>query len=125
MAVALQAVDGIALKLMVNAWAAETTEKSAVFQATFAVRQVEIGLASVLSLVFGVTVTVYGTAMWSGNLYPKWLTGIAVLGGVPTVVAGVILAHSGFSSLYMSVSMPASSVLLVWMVAVGVLLWRG
>ncbi len=123
-AAALQAVDGIALKLMVDAWAAETSEKNALFQATFGVRQVEIGLASVMSLLFGATATLYGTAMWSRNLYPKWIAGLAVLGGAPTVLAGVIMAHSGFSSLAMLVSMPSSSVLLVWMLAVGVLLWR-
>ena len=122
-AAALQAVDGIALKLMVDAWAAAPSD--ALFQATFAVRQVEIGLASVLGMVFGVTITVYGAAMWSRDLYPKWVAGIAVLGGIPTVLAGVIIAYSGFSSLAMSVNMPASCVLFVWMVAVGVLLWRG
>ena len=123
-AAALQAVDGIALKLMVDAWAAETSEKNALFQATFGVRQVEIGLASIMSLLFGATAILYGTAMWSRNPYPKWVAGLAVLGGAPTVLAGVIMAHSGFSSLAMLVSMPSSSVLLVWMFAVGVLLWR-
>lgn len=123
-AAALQAVDGIALKLMVDAWAAETSEKNAPFQATFGVRQVEIGLAGVMSLLFGATATLYGTAMWSRNLYPKWVAGLAVLGGAPTVLAGIIMAHSGFSSLAMLVSIPSSSVLLVWMFAVGVLLWR-
>ena len=123
-AAALQAVDGIALKLMVDAWAAESSENNALFQATVAVRQVEIGLASVFSLLFGVTITVYGTAMWSRNQYPKWVSGIAVLGGVATVLAGIVMAYSGFSSLAMLVSMPAGGVLTVWMVALGVLLWR-
>src|SRR5439155_16789672 len=46
-AVALQAVDGIALKLMVDAWtAAPAAQKEGVFHAAFAVRQIEIGLAS-------------------------------------------------------------------------------
>ena len=123
-AAALQAVDGIALKSMVDAWAAEAPKKNALFQATFGVRQVEIGLASIMSLLFGATATLNVTAMWSRNLYPKWVAGLAMLGGAPTVLAGVIMAHSGFSSLAMLVSMPSSSVLLVWMLAVGVLLWR-
>ncbi len=123
-AAALQAVDGIALKLMVDAWAAGPAEENSLFQATLAVRQVEIGLASVLSLLFGVTVAVYGAAMWSRNLYPKWVAGIAVLGGVSMALAGVSMAYTGFSSLAMLVSLASGSVLLVWMVAVGVLLWR-
>jgi hypothetical protein len=41
MAAAVQAVDGIALKAMVDTWAiAPTTQKEAAFYATFAVRQV-------------------------------------------------------------------------------------
>ena len=62
--------------------------------------------------------------MWSRNQYPKWVAGIAVLGGVATVLAGIVMAYSGFSSLAMLVSMPSGGLLLVWMVAVGVLLWR-
>jgi hypothetical protein len=50
-ATALQAVDGVALKHMVDAWAAApAAQKEGVFHAAFAVRQVEIGLASLLSL---------------------------------------------------------------------------
>ena len=46
LAAALQAVDGIALKSMVDAWAAApASEKRVVFHAAFAVRQLEIGLA--------------------------------------------------------------------------------
>src|SRR5690348_2359063 len=52
LAAALQAVDGVALKAMVENWAA-ATQKGSAFQSAFAVRQVEIGLASMLSLVLG------------------------------------------------------------------------
>ena len=54
--------------------------------------------------------------MWSRNQYPKWVAGIAVLGGVATVLAGIVMAYSGFSSLAMLVSMPSGGLLLVWMV---------
>src|SRR4051794_12897716 len=55
-AAALQAVDGVALKAMVDSWAAApAAEKPAAFSAAFAVRQVEIGLASLLSILFGAT----------------------------------------------------------------------
>ena len=64
MAAALQAVDGIALKVMVDSWAAAAEpEKLALFQATFAVRQIEVGLASISSLLFGLTVLAYGIAL--------------------------------------------------------------
>ena len=72
----LQAVDGIALKVMVEAWAvAPASQKEAAFHAAFAVRRVEIGLASTLSFLFGLTVTVYGVALLVDHTYPKWMGG--------------------------------------------------
>lgn len=59
----LQGVDGIALKVMVDAWAvAPAAQKEIAFHAAFAVRQVEIGLATMASLMFGITATVNGLA---------------------------------------------------------------
>ena len=46
------------------------------------------------------------------------------MGGVPTVVAGVVMAYTGFSGLAMAITMPASSLLLVWMLTLGVFMWR-
>ena len=91
---------------------------------TGAVRQVEVGLASLVSLVLGLTVTLYGAALLADHTYPKWIGGLAVIGGVPTAVAGVVMAYTGFSGLAMAINMPASSVLLVWMLALGVCMWR-
>jgi hypothetical protein len=70
----LQAVDGIALKATVDAWAAaQAAQKEAAFYAAFAVRQVEIGLASMTSLLFGFTVSAYGIALLADHTYPKWV----------------------------------------------------
>ena len=64
LAAALQAVDGIALKNMVDAWAAApASQKGEVFHAAFAVRQVEVGLASMSILSFGLTATLDGVAL--------------------------------------------------------------
>ena len=124
-AAVLQSVDGIALKVMVDAWAvAPASQKEGAFHAAFAVRQVEIGLASMLSLLFGLTVTVYGVALLVDHTYPKWVGGLAIVGGVPTTVAAVVMAYTGFSRLAMAINMSASSILLVWMLTLGVLMWR-
>lgn len=121
----LQAVDGIALKIMVEAWAAApASQKEAAFHAAVAVRRVEIGLASTLGVLFGLTVTVYGVALLVDHTYPKWMGGLAIVGGVPITVAGVVMAYTGFSRLAMAINMPASSILLVWMLILGVLMWR-
>jgi len=124
-AAALQAVDGIALKVMVDAWAgAPELQKEMVFHAAFAVRQVEIGLASMLSLMYGLTATVYGGALLVDGGYPKWVGGLAVIGGVPTALAGLLMAYTGFSGLAMAVNMPANSVLVLWTLTLGVCMWR-
>ncbi|MBU6361564.1 MAG: hypothetical protein KGS46_16245, partial [Chloroflexi bacterium] len=60
----LQAVDGIAIKAMSGYWAnAALSDKAALFAASLGVRQIEIGLASMLSLFSGVTVLLYGAGM--------------------------------------------------------------
>jgi hypothetical protein len=102
-AAALQAVDGVALKAMVNTWAAAPEqEKAGLFHAALAVRQIEIGLASMTSLLFGLTTSLFGTALlidrrfprWLGGLAiaGRWLGGLAIAGGVPTAIAGVVVA---------------------------------
>lgn len=119
---ALQAVDGVALKAMVDAWAdAPDGAKSQLFYAAFAVRQVEIGLASMLSLVMGTTVTLYGIALRVDPRFGNRLGWAAVAGGLPTAAAGVVMACTGFSDATMILNMPANAFLLLWMLA---LAWR-
>lgn len=124
-AAALQAVDGVALKAMVDSWAAaQGREKEVLFQASFAVRQIEVGLASMTSLFFGLTVLVYGLALLRDSRLPKWLGFLAIAGGAPTAIAGIMIAYSGFSESEMAISMPSSSLLLFWMIALGVWMWK-
>jgi hypothetical protein len=121
----LQAVDGIALKRLVDIWAAApAAQKEAAFHAAFAVRQVEVGLASLLSILLGATVCVYGLSLLADHTYPRWVGALAVAGGLPTMVAGLVMAYTGFSARAMAISMPASGVLLAWLLALGVFLWR-
>lgn len=50
---------------------------------------------------------------------------LAIAGGVPTVVAGIAIAYTGFSGLAMAINMSAGSLLLGWMFALGIFMWRG
>jgi hypothetical protein len=124
-AATLQAVDGIALKSMVNTWSrAADSEKAMLFYATVAVRQIEIGLASMMGLLLGITVVIYGIALWIVPDFPNWLGLLAIFGGVATVVASIVMAYTGFSDQAMLINMPSSLLLLVWMVLVGIHVWR-
>jgi hypothetical protein len=109
----------------VDDWAAApAAQKEGAFHAAFAVRQIEIGLASMLSLSMGLTTTLYGGLLLVGRTYPHWLGVLAIVGGLPTMIAGIVIAHTGFSQLAMTINMPASSLLLVWMLMLGGCMWR-
>jgi hypothetical protein len=124
-AAALQAVDGVALKLMVDRWAAATGDARVLaYEAAFSVRQIEIGLASLLSVLSGLTLIVFGLAILLSARYPAWLGGIGLLGGLGTAAAGLAQAATGFSDLAMTLSMLAGSVILIWFVLAGLLMWR-
>ncbi|HXC51218.1 MAG TPA: hypothetical protein VN634_10070 [Candidatus Limnocylindrales bacterium] len=120
LAAALQAVDGIALKRMVDAWAgASEPSVFPLFAAAFAVRQIEVGLAAMLSIVLGSTTAIYGVAMHADSRFAPWIGWLAVFGGFTTACAGVVMAYTGFSDATMMINMPANFVLLLWMLAVG------
>ena len=122
---ALQAVDGIALKVTVDRWVQVATEaQSPLFETAFAVRQVEVGLASIFSLFSGLTAALYAGALWTGKEAPGWLGWLGMVGGAATMAAAVILAHTGFSDVFMAVSMPSAVLLLLWTALVGVFLLR-
>jgi Domain of unknown function (DUF4386) len=122
--VVLQAVDGIALKAMVDLWAAaQHPDKAVLFQAALSVRQIEIGLASITSVLLGLTVSVYGIACLVDRRWPKWSGLVGILSGGLTLLAGVVTALMGFSAVTMAVSMPSNILLLGWIVGVGAVMW--
>lgn len=124
-AAALQAVDGVALKVMVDRWVATTGEARVfAFEAAFAVRQIEIGLASLLSILSGLTLVVFAGAIALSARYPLWLGGMGLLGGLGLVATGAAQASTGFSDLAMTLSMLASSVFLIWAILVGIFMGR-
>jgi hypothetical protein len=85
---------------------------------------VEAGLASLLSVLFGLTIAAFGVALLLSRRFPRWLGWLGFVGGLGTVAAGITQAYTGFSALAMTLSIPASSVLLLWAIAVGVFMWR-
>jgi hypothetical protein len=122
---ALQAVDGVALKATVDAWsAAPPADKPAAFSAAYAVRQIEIGLASMLSFLFGATSAMFGLLLHGDGRYPRWIGGAAFAGGAGFAAGGFALAREGFSAVAMNIQMPASLMVVAWVVAVAAIHWR-
>jgi Domain of unknown function (DUF4386) len=124
-AAVLQAVDGIALKAMVDIWAGASPEqKQASYFAALAVRQVEIGAAAYAAILFGASIFLIACADIGGNRFERWFGWLGIAGGIGTIAAGVLMAFTGFSSAAQSVSMLFSLTIVVWMVGMGALVWR-
>jgi hypothetical protein len=124
-ATALQAVDGVALRVVVERWATASGDaRQLAFEAAFAVRQIEIGLASLFSLVSGLTLVVFALALVRSTRYPTWLGGLGLVGGLGLLAASTAQATTGFSGGAMTLSMAASAVLLLWIILVAVRMWR-
>ena len=125
LAAALQAVDGVALKLMVDRWSSAAPEtRAAAFEAAFSVRQIEIGLASLMEAFFGLTVILYGVAILLSSVAPRWLGVFAVPGGTAMLISSVVRAHTGFTDVGMAATMPSTLFLLLWCICVGLFLLR-
>jgi uncharacterized membrane protein len=79
----LQAVDGVALKWAVDAWAsAPADQEVAAFAAAQAVRWTEYSLQSFSNILLGLTVILYGLAIALSTAYPRWLGWVGAGSGV-------------------------------------------
>ena len=122
---ALQAVDGVALKFAVDRWSASAEgARAAAFEAAYALRQVEVGLASVMGALFGLTVLLHGMALMLSPVAPSWLGLFGALAGLATLISSIVQAHTGFSDVAMATTMPSSLLILVWSICVGIFLLR-
>jgi hypothetical protein len=119
----LQAVDGVALKWAVDAWASAPAEqKAAAFAAAEAVRWIEYALQSFANILLGLTLILYGLAIALGTVYPRWLGWIAAGSGVALVVHGLMVPYIGF---FDSIPRGVAQVLLfLWVFIMAFLMWR-
>jgi hypothetical protein len=81
-AAALQAVDGVALKVLVDRWAAASGDARALaFEGALAVRQIEIGLASLFSIVFALAVLAFSVSTFFSRRFANSLGTAGLIGG--------------------------------------------
>jgi hypothetical protein len=119
----LQAVDGVALKWAVDAWAgAPTDQQGAAFAAAQAMRWTEYSLQSYSNILLGLTLMLYALAIALGASYPRWLQWIAAGSGVAWIVHGVMVPYVGlFDSIPRLVAIVLTA---VWAFIMAVLMWR-
>ena len=96
----LQAVDGVALKRAVDAWAGAPADREAVaFAAAEAIRWTEIGMNALSFFLLGLSLLLYGLALASGaSSYPRWAGWVAVVAGAALMYHGAVVAYDGFVS---------------------------
>ena len=120
----LQAVDGIALKRAVDAWASAPAEQeTAAFAAAEAIRWTEIGMNSLSFFLSGLTLLLCGGAIALGTVYPRWAGWIALVSGAALMYHGaVVVSYEGFGP---SIANLVGLILLgVWTFIIAVLMWR-
>ncbi|HEY7063425.1 MAG TPA: hypothetical protein VII06_18245 [Chloroflexota bacterium] len=121
----LQAVDGVALKQAIDAWArAPAAERASTFANAEVVRWLEWGVRSYQRFMLGLTFLLVGIAIaWTGVL-PKPVGYLAVLVSLAYLVQGWLLGTSGFAAAA-SVPTPIGLVLeLGWAGWVAIIAWR-
>lgn len=121
------AVDGLALKVVADAWdSGPPEERYTFFRIGNSMAEIALALFSIWIIVFwGLTFVLYGLAVSLSDVYPKWLGWGASVVGTVGIVIGVVQAFNGPSTLVSNVLFGVVAVLLtVWLLVIGGLMWR-
>jgi hypothetical protein len=120
------AVDGVGLGILVRRLAAAGTDNNVLFEAAYAVRQVEAGLFALQWFMFGVAAAMYSAAFFRTRSAGRWFYGMAVLSAVSsigTLAFAVVQAQTGFTETSMAFQ-TGLYLGVLWIVAVGIFLVR-
>lgn len=95
----LQAVDGVALKQAVDAWAhASGAQKTIRFSDAETVRWAEWGINSYFRLLLGLTILLFGAAIARTGIIRRWLGWVGMIGGLLYMATGIAVGYRGFES---------------------------
>jgi hypothetical protein len=122
---ALQAVDGIALKQAVTAWAgAPEGEKAARFASAEAIRWLEWGMRSYQDVALGLALLLFAAALARAPRIPRPIAPLIGLAGLSYLVQGWVVGTEGFSAVESIAIVAGYAVDLVWMTWLVVAAWR-
>lgn len=119
------AVDGVALKQAVNAWArAPEAEKAARFASAEAIRWLEWGMRSYENFALGLAVLLFAIALVRMAWIPRPISYLMGLSGLCYLVQGWTAGSQGFSNAHEIALVLAEVLNLVWMIWLAVVAWR-
>jgi hypothetical protein len=121
----LQAVDGVALKQAVDAWAsAPAAEKVARFASAETIRWLEWAVRSYQSFMFGLALVLFAVAIvWTARI-PRLIGYLMGLSGLTYLVQGWILGSEGFSATNTIPQLLAYLFVFAWSIWLLILAWR-
>lgn len=120
-------LDGVAAKQLADQWAvAPEPAKLIALGLVSANETINFALAGMFNLSFaGVPFVLFGLAVARSARYPRWLGWVAFAAGVGSLGAGLVQAFTGepsTTSLILTIIGP--TVIALWMLVMGALLWR-
>jgi hypothetical protein len=121
----LQAVEGVALKQAVNAWAsAPDAEKAARFASAEAIRWLEWGVRSYQNFALGLALLLFAAAVVRTARVPQPIAYLIGLSGLTYLVQGWVVGSEGFSRTETIAIVLAFVLDLAWMIWLVVVAWR-
>ena len=118
-AAVLQAVDGVALKAVVDLWSDARDDRPSLFAGALAVRQVEIGLDALFALLLAAAFLAVATGLLTAPAGSRPLGAVAIATAAAAAVNGIALALGGFSDTAMLATTVSGALALTWMLLTG------
>ena len=120
----LQAIDGIANKMVDDSWfAAPPEEKAITFRVAEGIRFIEYGTNSIFRILQGTVAVIFGAAIVKSKLLSSWICGAGVVIGAVTIYAGLEVAYLGFGGLTTVIGI-SMIVYFIWVGILGGLIWK-
>jgi hypothetical protein len=121
----LYAVDGVALKQAVDAWAsASAAEKAARFASAEVIRWLEWGTRSYESFMFGLTLVLFAIVIvWTARV-PRPIGYLMGLSGLAYLVRGWVLGSEGFSATLTVPQLLGYVLVIAWIIWLLIVAWR-
>ena len=122
-----QALDGIAIKFVAQAWvSAPLAEKADALRLADAVRHIEIGTSSLWVLNHAIALMLFSVAILLGQSYPRFLGWAGIVIAVGLIAGALDLALNGFAftGILGFAGIVASSLSGLWILVIAFYLWR-
>jgi hypothetical protein len=119
------AVDGVALKQAVDAWAsAPAAEQATRFASAEAIRWLEWGTKSYWSSMFGLTLVLFAIVIvWMARV-PRLIGALMGLSGLAYLGQGWVIGNEGFTSTDVALAIAGFLLLTAWSIGLLIVAWR-